>query len=94
MAGEARQNTPNSLFKCVTPKIIHLAIGVITMYFLQQATPETTQYMIAGFAVIFGVLALYLLSLVIRSRNLNRDAEILQELESGENASTSQNLIG
>jgi len=40
--------------------------------------------MIAGFTVIFGVMLLYLLSLVIRARNLNQDLEVLQELESAD----------
>jgi len=64
------------------------------MHFLQQATPETTQYMIAGYAVIFGVLALYLVSLIVRSRNLKRDMEVLQELEAAEAASDSKKQAG
>ena len=37
--------------------------------------------MIAGFIVIFGVMLLYLLSLVGRKNNLNQDLEVLRELE-------------
>jgi CcmD family protein len=51
------------------------------MLFLQDAPPNTTSYMIAGYAVIFIVLALYLASLAIRQRNLRRDAETLEQLE-------------
>jgi hypothetical protein len=40
--------------------------------------------MIAGFSVIFGVMLLYLISLVVRKRNLTQDLEVLQELESGD----------
>ena len=53
------------------------------MSIFQQATPDTTSYMIAGYAVIFSVLLLYLLSLFIRNRNLKRDLETLEELDRG-----------
>ena len=49
------------------------------MLFL-QAPAETTAYMIAGYAVIFGVMLIYIVSLVIRRRNLAQDLEVLQEL--------------
>jgi len=39
------------------------------------------KYMIAGYTVIFIVLAAYLISLVVRWRNLKRDHEILQDIE-------------
>jgi uncharacterized membrane protein YdbT with pleckstrin-like domain len=44
-------------------------------------TLETTNYMIAGYAVIFGVMLVYLVSLFVRWRNLKQDAQLLQELE-------------
>jgi hypothetical protein len=47
----------------------------------QQTTPDTRNYMIAGFVVIFGTILLYLASLAIRWRNLNGDLEVLHELE-------------
>jgi hypothetical protein len=40
--------------------------------------------MIAGYAVIFGVMLIYLLSLFIRHHNLKRDMEALKELEQRE----------
>ena len=43
--------------------------------------PDTTNYMIAGYAVIFIVMAVYLTSFFIRSHNLKQDFETLQELE-------------
>jgi len=46
-----------------------------------EAPASTSAYMIAGFIVIFGVMLLYLLSLVVRNNNLNQDLEVLQELE-------------
>jgi hypothetical protein len=39
------------------------------------------KFMIAGYTVIFIVLAVYLTSLVVRWRNLKRDLTTLQELE-------------
>ena len=48
---------------------------------LQEGPAETTGYMIAGYAVIFGVMLIYVASLYIRRRNLLRDLEVLQELQ-------------
>ena len=45
----------------------------------QNAPAATTNYMIAGYVVIFGGLALYLISLVIRQKNLKQDLDILTE---------------
>ena len=42
---------------------------------------ETTNYMILGYGVIFAVLALHLASFVVRNRNLQRDLEMLEQLE-------------
>jgi uncharacterized membrane protein YdbT with pleckstrin-like domain len=47
-------------------------------------TLETTNYMIAGYTVIFGVMLVYLISLVVRWRNLKQDAQVLKELEEKE----------
>jgi hypothetical protein len=47
--------------------------------FLQNAPAQTTSYMIAGYLVIFGVMAIYLLSLYLRQKNLKQDLEVLQE---------------
>ncbi len=51
------------------------------MNLLQVGPADTTSYMIAGFAVIFGVMFLYVLSLVVRKRNLEKDLEVLAELD-------------
>lgn len=42
--------------------------------------PDTTGYMIAGYVVFFGVLAIYLISLIVRWINLKRDLRTLEEL--------------
>jgi Na+-transporting methylmalonyl-CoA/oxaloacetate decarboxylase gamma subunit len=49
--------------------------------FFQEATPNTTGYMIAGYAVAFIVMALYVISIYIRSRNLRQDMSMLNEME-------------
>jgi hypothetical protein len=46
-----------------------------------ESTPDTNQYMILGYAVFFIVSAIYLVSLYVRNRNLNRDLETLEELD-------------
>jgi hypothetical protein len=45
------------------------------------ATPETTNFMIAGYIVIFGVMAIYIASLFLRRRKFEQDIQILQELD-------------
>ena len=49
--------------------------------FLQEATPDTSGYMIAGYAIAFIVMALYVLSIYVRNRNLNQDLILLEEME-------------
>jgi hypothetical protein len=51
---------------------------------LQEGPANTTSYMIAGYTVIFGVMLIYLISLLVRQRNLNRDLEVLEEIQVGE----------
>lgn len=54
-------------------------VGMV--HFLQEGPAETWTYLIAGFVVIFGVMGLYLISLIVRSRNLTQDLDTLQEIE-------------
>ena len=49
--------------------------------FLQTPTPDTSGYMIAGYAIAFITMALYVASLYLRGRNLNQDLATLEELE-------------
>jgi len=49
-------------------------------YLLLQAPAETSNYMIAGYAVIFGVMLLYAISLIVRRRNLEQDVQVLETL--------------
>lgn len=50
------------------------------MYFL-QSPPDTSQYMVAGYAIAFGVMLIYVGSMFIRSRNLKRDLSMLEEMD-------------
>lgn len=49
------------------------------MFFFQ--TPDTSNYMVAGYAIAFGVMFIYVASLFIRFRNLNRDVTMLEEMD-------------
>ena len=49
--------------------------------FLQNGTPDTSGYMIAGYAIAFVVMGLYLASIYVRSRNLKQDMSMLEEME-------------
>ncbi len=53
-------------------------------FFLQEGPANTTSYMIAGYAVIFGVMLIYLISLLVRQRNLQKDLEVLEEIQAEE----------
>jgi hypothetical protein len=46
-----------------------------------DTTPNTVNFMILGYTVIFGVMACYLGSLLVRFRNLRQDEKTLDELE-------------
>ena len=60
---------------------------MLSAILLQAGPAETTNFMIAGYAVIFGVMLVYLASLYIRRRNLRQDLEMLQELENNKQVS-------
>jgi len=49
--------------------------------FFQEPTPNTSGYMIAGYAIAFIVMAVYVVSIYLRSRNLNQDMTILEEMD-------------
>jgi hypothetical protein len=49
--------------------------------FFQEVTPDTSGYMIAGYAVTFIVMAIYVASIYIRNRNLNQDMTMLEEMD-------------
>ena len=49
--------------------------------FFQETTPDTSGYMIAGYAITFIVMALYVASMYLRSRNLSQDMTMLNEMD-------------
>ncbi|MEW6716991.1 MAG: CcmD family protein [Chloroflexota bacterium] len=56
--------------------------------FLFQPTPvDTSAYMIAGYSVVFSVMFVYVLSLFLRRRSLQRDMEVLTSLDEGDEKS-------
>jgi hypothetical protein len=48
----------------------------------QSIPADTNGYMVLGYTIIFGTLGIYLFSLFSRWRNLEKDQELLEELES------------
>ena len=49
--------------------------------FLLETTPDTSGYMIAGYVVAFLTMGIYVASLYIRNRNLKRDIETLESMQ-------------
>jgi hypothetical protein len=56
---------------------------MLLSFLLQDAPAQTTNYMVFGYAIIFGVMGLYVLSLYIRRRNLKQDLELLEDVKEG-----------
>ena len=48
---------------------------------LFQTTIDTSNYMIAGYAIFFGVTIIYVTSLVTRWKKLQQDLQTLKELD-------------
>ena len=48
---------------------------------LQEGPAQTSAYMVAGYIVIFGVMLIYLVSLIVRAKNLGEDLRVLKEME-------------
>jgi hypothetical protein len=48
-----------------------------------ETTPNTLDYLIGGYVVFSLVMALYLLSLALRWKNLQKEEQALEELETG-----------
>jgi hypothetical protein len=49
--------------------------------FFQTPTPDTSGYMIAGYAVSFLVMGIYVASIYLRNRNLYQDKAMLEEMD-------------
>jgi hypothetical protein len=48
---------------------------------MMEGPANTLNYMIAGYGVIFGIMLIYIVSLVVRGRNLHQDEEILSQVQ-------------
>jgi hypothetical protein len=46
-----------------------------------ETMPDTSSYMIAGFVVSFLTMGIYVLSMYIRNKNLQRDLETLEAMD-------------
>jgi len=49
--------------------------------FIQDTPPDTSAYMIAGYSIFLILAILYLISLFIRTRNLNQDLAVLESMK-------------
>ncbi len=50
----------------------------------QSGPPDTTSYLILGYVIIGGIGLVYVASLLLRQRNLRRDLDLIEQLESGD----------
>ncbi|MDP1547692.1 MAG: hypothetical protein Q8L87_16915 [Anaerolineales bacterium] len=46
-----------------------------------ESIPDTSGYMIAGYVIAFLTMGIHVLSLYIRNKNLRRDLEMLESLD-------------
>jgi hypothetical protein len=56
---------------------------------LQDATPDTSSYMIAGYVIFTVLMAIYIVSFLARRRNLERDLSTLQAMQAENKAAKS-----
>lgn len=50
----------------------------------QVGPANTSNYMIAGYAVILGTIGLYIVNIFLRFRSLRQDEALLDEIEAGQ----------
>ena len=48
---------------------------------MQTTTPDTTAYLLLALAVFFGILVLFIASMVVRYRNAQRDLQLVENLQ-------------
>jgi hypothetical protein len=60
---------------------MHIHALLSSLSFLQQSIPDTSKYMLAGYVIFFTALILYPLSLYLRHRKLQKDLELLKDLD-------------
>ena len=56
-----------------------------------QSIPDTSGYMIAGYAIAFLVMILYIASMILRNRNLKQDLTMLEEMDKTSKPVTKKN---
>ena len=56
-----------------------------------QNIPDTSGYMIAGYAIAFLVMILYVASMILRNRNLKQDLTMLEEMDKTSQPVTKKN---
>jgi CcmD family protein len=59
----------------------HLLLKKVPKEDLMNSVPDTMTYFIAGYAVIFTGIAAYLVSMIVRFRNLHQDEHMLDDLD-------------
>lgn len=60
---------------------MHFNALISLLSFLQEGTPDTSIYMLAGYVIFFTSLILYPLSLYLRHCKLQKDLEQLKDLD-------------
>jgi hypothetical protein len=60
----------------------------------QEATPDTSGYMIAGYVIAFVVMGIYVASMYLRSRNLRQDMSMLEEMDKATPAPVQKRGVG
>jgi hypothetical protein len=56
------------------------------MLFFLDDTPNTVAYMVAGYAVLLGLPALYVLSWILRRTGLKRELDLLKSMQAERDA--------
>jgi len=57
---------------------------------LQDTTPDTSGYMVAGYVIFAVIMAIYVVSFLARGRNLERDLSTLETMKAESKAMTAQ----
>lgn len=47
---------------------------------MPATTPDTTAYLYLGLVVFFGIMALFLVTMVVRTNNLRKDEALIEQL--------------
>jgi hypothetical protein len=47
---------------------------------MPASTPDTAAYLVLGLVVFFGILALFVVTMVIRANNLRKDEALIEQL--------------